>query len=103
LRKELFMNSEVEKLQSVTVGELINFFEGPKAIRKSEPAVNAARLALGSLSAVGRIKATERAEQGMKLAVVRMIAKDLDEAKAYIAATTPELAPPKLLDRPKKK
>lgn len=92
--------SNLNELQNVTVDELIGFFTGPKAVRDSERSVNAAKLAVASLSAVGRIKATERAEQGMKLAVVKMISKSQEEAQAYIAATTPELAPPKLLGRP---
>lgn len=93
---------QMEELKDVVTKELIEFFTGPKAVRDSDRGVNTAKLAVASLSAVGRYKATERAKQGMQLAVVKMIAKDEKEAKQYISATMPELTPPKLLGRPKK-
>ena len=93
----------LDQLQDTTVGELIGFFQGPKALRDSEPAVTTAKLAVASLSAVGRIKATERAAQGMKLTIIKMISNNSEEAQKYAQATVPELTPKKLLPKPKKK
>jgi hypothetical protein len=44
--------TQLDDLQKVTIGELMSFFGGPKALRESEPAFNTAKLAVASLSAV---------------------------------------------------
>jgi len=87
------MSDNLEKLQEVTTKELIGFFDGPKAVRESKDALNAARLAVSTLSAVGRIKATERAKDATQLMVLKNICKDQAQFDQYVKIAMPHLNP----------
>ena len=85
--------NKVEKLQNVTLDELTAFFTDPKAVRESKVAVKTANMAIQTLSAVGRIKATERARDGLKLTILRHLVTDKKQFKKYVSASMPEINP----------
>ena len=89
------MKNNLDELQFVSIAELLDFFKGPKAIRDSKPAVDAVRLAVSALSAVGRIKATERARDATQLVVLKSLAEDKKQFEKYVAASMPHLNPAK--------
>ena len=71
------------------------------AVRESKGANNDAKLALGSLSAVGRLKATSRVGDATQLMVIKNIAEDRKEFKEFVSNSMPHLMPSKLLTRPR--
>lgn len=87
--------SNVEELQSVSIQELLNFFKGASALRESKTALRAVDLAVRSLAAIGRIKATERAKDGMQLTVLKSISEDKKQFQQYVTASMPHLSPDK--------
>jgi hypothetical protein len=88
----------LDKLQEVSARELIRFFTGPSAIRESKTTLNAVRLAVSSLSAVGRLKATERAKDATQLAVLQSLSKDRDQFEKYLKVSMPHLNPAALIE-----
>ncbi len=94
--------SDLEKLQEISTKEVIDFFTGPETIRESKSAMFAANLAVKSLSAVGRLKATERVRDATQFTVLKHIAEDEKQFREYLKIAMPQMIPPKLLSRPKK-
>ena len=93
--------SDLEKLQEVSVEELVKFFNGGGAVRESKRAREGANIAVRSLAAVGRLKATDRAKDATQLAVLQSMATDKKEFRKYVATSLPHLNPDKkLLGRP---
>ena len=86
---------DIEKLQGVSVQNLLDLFKGPSSVWESKVALRKADTALRALSAVGRIKATERAKDSMKLVVLKSIVSDPKEFKKYVAVSMPHLNPMK--------
>ena len=94
--------TNLEELQTVSVKELLTFFSGGGAVRESKHSREGANLAVRSLAAVGRIKATDRASDATQLAVLQSMATDKKEFRKYVASSLPHLNPDKkLLARPK--
>ena len=91
--------SKIEELQDVSIEELLKFFNGPPAIRESKDAVLGANFAVKSLSAVGRIKATDRAADSMKLTVLKTISKDKKQFQEYVKVSLPHLNPIKQISK----
>ncbi len=85
--------SELELLQDATIKELLAFFDGSKATRESKDAKYAANLAVRSLAAIGRVKGTDRAQDAMRLMVIKHISEDKKEFKKYLAVSMPGLSP----------
>jgi len=90
--------SKVEQLQEVAIDELLSFFGGPKAVRESKKAVIAVNLAVRSLAAVGRIKATDRARDATQLMVLKHVAADKKQFKKYLEVSMPHLNPSKQIE-----
>ena len=88
----------LDKLQEVSTRELIRFFTGPSVIRESKTAINAVRLAVSSLSAVGRLKATDRAKDATQLAVLQALSKDRDQFEKYLKVSMPHLNPAVMIE-----
>lgn len=93
-------NDDLGKLQGAAVKELLGYFDGPRAVRESKTAMINARLAIGALSTVARLRATERARDAMQLMVIKAVSEDKKQFAKYIRISMPELHPPKLLGKP---
>ncbi len=85
--------NDLEKLQEASVKKLTEFFTGASAVRESPIAIKTANLAVSALSAVGRLKATDRARDATQLLVLRNISENKAEFKTYIKASMPHLNP----------
>jgi hypothetical protein len=83
----------LEALQVAAVKKLLDFFNGPSAVHESPKAVKVANLAVSSLSAVGRIKATDRARDATQVAVLKGMATDQKQFEKYIRVSMPHLCP----------
>jgi hypothetical protein len=90
-------DDSLEELESVSIKELLTFFKGPSAVRDSKKALTGARLALGTLSAVGRLKATMRVKDATQLEVLKNVADNKEQFKKFAAASLPHLVPKKLI------
>lgn len=90
---------KLDELQQAAVSELVNYFQGSPAKRRDVQV--AAKMAVSSLSAVGRIKATERAGDATQLEVLRNMAANRDQFAEYVAASLPHLNPTKKIARNK--
>jgi len=88
----------LDELQNLAIKELVDFFQGTKAARSSKTAITASNLAVKSLGAVGRIKATDRARDATQLSLLKVIAKDKREFKKYISVSMPHLNPAKQIE-----
>lgn len=95
--------SRIEELQDVSIKELLKFFNGPQAIRESKDAKLGAALAVKSLAAVGRVKATDRAQDGMKLTILKSISGDKKQFQEYVKVSLPHLSPSKQISHEKTK
>ncbi len=95
--------SELEKLQEVAVKELLDFFNGGLVTKESENAKFSSKLAVGTLSVIGRIKATDRAHDGMQLNVIGSISENGKEFHDYIKVSMPHLNPTKKMAQMKRK
>ncbi len=93
--------TQLDELQKVSIKEIIEFFKGGQAARESKKAKEGASLAIRSLAAVGRLKATERAGDATQLAVLQAMSTDRKEFGKYVSVSLPHLNPKKLLPRPK--
>ena len=89
--------SSIDDLESAAISELLKFFNGPSAVRESSKAINGARLALGSLSAIGRLKATSRVKDATQLDVIKNVAENKKEFQEFTANSLPHLMPKKLI------
>lgn len=85
----------LDELQQVSIEKLTGFFTEGKTNKK---AFEIARLAVSSLSAVGRIKATERARDGLQLMVIKHITEDKKLFQKYVEVSMPHLNPAKLIE-----
>lgn len=79
--------SDLDKLQDAAVATLLEYFED------GEEEDDKAKMALGSLSAVARLKATKRAGDAVQFHVVSSLASSEDELRDYIKLTLPHLTP----------
>ena len=95
-------HDDMEKLEGLSINELIRYFEGPSAAKQNQKAVNTARLAVATMSAIGRLKATMRVKDATQLMVIKNIAADRKEFRKFVAKSLPHLMPTKLLTRPEK-
>lgn len=86
----------LDELQEVAVGELLGYFQ---AKEQSEDGFVRARLALGSLSAIARLKATIRAADTLQFHIVSLLAKEQDQLEQYMKVTLPHLMPATLLTK----
>ena len=89
--------NKLEKLESASIEELLSYFGGPKATRESKRALTGAKLALGTLATISRLRATARVKDATQLAVINNIAKNKDEFKKFAQASLPHLVPKKLI------
>ena len=64
----------------------------------SDEQLNIARLAVSTLSAVGRIKATERAKDATQLMVIKHLATDQNQFRQYVQLAMPHLNPAPLIE-----
>ncbi len=95
------MSDVVADLEKVTIEELQTYFERPIKDKGNKNFLLPARMAMSTLSALSRMRATESAQRGITVAIYREIAKNKEEFKQIIAVTMPNMIPKKLLDRPK--
>ena len=84
---------KVEELQAASIDELLKFFNGPQAVRESKDSRFSSNLAVKTLAAVGRVKATDRARDSMQLTVLKSIATDKKDFQKYVQASMPHLSP----------
>lgn len=91
------MSDKIERLQEAAIDTLLTFLTGPKAGRENKESKLSAKLSVQTLSAVGRIKATDRARDATQLVVLRMITADQSKLQEYIKVSMPHLVPQKLL------
>lgn len=83
----------LDDLESASIDKLVEFFDGPAALRESKHAVRTAQLAVSSLSAVGRLKATHRAKDATQLMVLRHLSTDKGQFAKYVKVSMPHLNP----------
>lgn len=86
---------KVEELQAASIKELLKFFNGPQAARESKDARFSSNLAVRTLAAVGRVKATDRARDSMQLTILKSISTDKKEFQDYVQTSMPHLSPTK--------
>lgn len=86
-------DDKIDQLQTVTVKQLLDFFNGTSAVKENTPAKFAANLAVRALSAIGRIKATNRAMDATQFMVIKQIAENKKEFQKYISVSMPHLNP----------
>lgn len=89
----------IDKLRELATRELIKYFKAggsKKLLEKS-------KMALGTLSAVSRILATERVRDSLQLGIIEAITSNEQDRTNYIKATLSDYVPPKLLKKGKKK
>ena len=96
------MSEDVQSLQEMVVERLIEYFY---EYTDDDAEITKANLAVKALSAVGRIKATERAKDATQLSVIKVLATDRDEYSKFIQKSLPHLhpAPAKTIKAKKKK
>lgn len=89
--------TELDKLESASINELLSYFNGPSSIRESKKAIQGAKFALGSLSTISRLRATARVKDATQLMVIQNIAANKEQFKEFAQASLPHLAPKKLI------
>jgi len=89
--------NKLDELELLAAQELINFFNGPSAVKESTKALSSCKLALGSLSAISRLKATMRVKDATQIAVIQNIAENKEQFSKFAQASLPHLAPKKLI------
>ena len=85
--------SKLDQLQDASIDEILKYFKAPSAAKEAGHLRDSIRVAVSSLSAVGRIKATERAKDATQLMVLRSITDDKKLFKKYVAVSMPHLNP----------
>lgn len=96
-RRNMNSVTKLDELETASIKELLTFFKGPSATRESPKAKFGAKLALGALSSVGRLKATARVKDATQLDVLKNIAANKEEFKRFAVNSLPHLMPNKLL------
>ena len=89
---------KLQDLQDVAIDELLRFFKAASAAKQDGWIKDSAKLAVSSLAAVGRIKATERAKDATQLMVLRSITDDKKIFRKYVAISMPHLNPAKQIE-----
>lgn len=82
--------NDFDTLQTQSIDVLKRYFKGEFKTDQMKP-----KIALGTLSVISRIKATERVKDATQIAVLRGIAKDEVEYKEYLRLSLPHLCPAK--------
>jgi len=83
--------SNLQILQDTAIDELLGYFgnDSSDGLR--------AKLALGSLSAVARLRATERVRDATQFHIVKAVAENEEQFREYVSLTLPHLLPAKLV------
>ena len=89
------IKNSVEHLKNLAIGKLIAFFEN-KGI-EDEDTTEEAKMAMGTLKAVGVLLATNRVKEATQFAIIKAITTDVKVREQYIKATLPQYVPSKLL------
>lgn len=85
-------------LLEIALKELLEFFKGDEMGEEFDRA----KLAQATISAVGRLRATERVRDATQFHIVRALAEDQGELQDYIRTTLPHLTPAQMLAGKKK-
>lgn len=94
MKTELNQTTSLDHLQSLAIDELTGFFEDKKG--EEEVKRERARMAMGTLSAVSRLRGTERVKDATQFAIIRTITNDPKIRMEYIKATLPQYCPKNL-------
>lgn len=87
------MADNLDTLQSVAIKELLDYFEDGQR----EDGLQRAKLALGSLSTVARLRATKRVGDALQFHIASALAEDEEMLRRYLTITLPHLTPASLL------
>lgn len=82
------------EIQNLALEEIADFLQADEMDKEDYLRV---KIALGSLSAYTRIRATERVRDVTQLRVVEALARDKEQLEEYIVSTLPHLTPARLL------
>lgn len=87
------MAENLDSLQEVVIKELLDYFgDGQR-----EDGLQRAKMALGSLSTVARLRATKRVGDALQFHIASALAEDEEMLRNYITITLPHLTPAALL------